>query len=56
MKRIIFGAIALLMMCTACNDFRLQTDYKYVSSPLDPHIGINAWEFMQTRDDLSEMV
>ncbi|MBP5558544.1 MAG: fasciclin domain-containing protein [Bacteroidales bacterium] len=56
MKRLLFGAIALLMMCTACKDFRLQTDYKYESSPLDPHIGINAWEFMQTRDDLTEMV
>lgn len=44
------------MMCTACKDFQLQTDYKYVSSPLDPHIGMNAWEFMQTREDLSEMV
>ena len=56
MKRLLFGAITLLMMCTACKDFRLQTDYKYESSPLDPHIGINAWEFMQTRDDLTEMV
>lgn len=56
MKRIILGATALLMMCVSCSDFRMQTDYKYESSPLDPHIGMNAWEYMQTREDLSEMV
>ena len=56
MKRIILGVTALFMMCVSCSDFRMQTDYKYESSPLDPHIGMNAWEYMQTREDLSEMV
>jgi hypothetical protein len=45
-----------MMTCASCEKFRMQTDYKYESSPLDPHIGVNAWEYMQTRDDLSEMV
>ena len=56
MKRIIFGTLALLFLCSACSDFRMQTDYVYKSQPLDPHVGMNAWEFMQTREDLSEMV
>ena len=58
MKRMILGAFALAMLslCAGCNDFRMQTDYKYESAPLDPHIKMNAWEFMQTREDLTEMV
>lgn len=58
LKKYIYGAVALSMLCLlpACNDFRMQTDYKYVSQPLDPHIEMNAWEYMLSREDMSEMV
>lgn len=46
-------ALALL---ASCNGFKMQTDYHYVSGTLDPHVDMNAWEFMQSREDLSEMV
>lgn len=46
------SAIALV----SCNGFGMQKDYKYESKPLDPHIPMNAWEFMQSRTDLSKMV
>ena len=49
----LFAVIAALV---SCSDFRLQTDYHYTSAPLDPHVGMNAWEYMQSRADLSEMV
>lgn len=54
-KNIAIAALSLLML-GACQNFKLQTDYKYESSPLDPHVGMNAWEYMNSRDDLSEMV
>lgn len=46
----------LLTVLVSCQDFKMQTDYKYTSSPLNPHIEMNAWEYMQSREDLSEMV
>lgn len=52
----IFALAALSLLLCACNGFRMQTDYKYESSPLDPHVKMNAWEFMNSREDLSEMV
>lgn len=55
-KIYVFVAICAAIAMTACNKFSLQTDYKYTSQPLDPHINMNAWEFMQSREDLSEMV
>lgn len=48
----IFAAIAL----SSCSGFGLQKDYKYESQTLDPHINMTAWEYMQSREDLSEMV
>ncbi len=57
MKKIHIAAIAAISLAlSACNGFTVQKDYKYKSQPLDPHVGVNAWEFMQTRSDLSEMV
>lgn len=56
MKRVILFALAALTALTACNNFKLQTDYQYTSQPLDPHIKMNAWEYMNSREDLSEMV
>ena len=57
MKKIHIFAIAVFALAlSACNGFTVQKDYKYESRPLDPHVGMNAWEFMQTREDLSEMV
>lgn len=52
----IISVAALLMAMVSCEGFKLQTDYKYTSEPLDPHVNMTAWEFMQTRQDLSEMV
>lgn len=46
----------LLTVLVSCQDFKMQTDYKYTSLPLNPHIEMNAWEYMQSREDLSEMV
>lgn len=58
MKKITIAtlAIALLSLCLGCSEFKMQTDYHYESKPLDPHVGVNAWEYMQSREDLSEMV
>ena len=56
MKTIRIFALAALSLLCACNNFKLQTDYQYESSPLDPHINMNAWEYMNSREDLSEMV
>lgn len=57
MKKIhIFAIAALSLALSACNGFTVQKDYKYKSQPLDPHVGMNAWEYMQSREDLSEMV
>lgn len=53
--RIILAALAAILL-QACDGFGLQTDYKYESSPLDPHVDMTAWEYMQSREDLSEMV
>lgn len=47
---------ALSLLFCACSDFALQTDYHYTSCPLDPHVDMNAWEYMKSREDLSEMV
>lgn len=52
----IFKLMLGVMLVTSCNGFGLQKNYKYESSPLDPHVDMNAWEFMQTREDLSQMV
>lgn len=52
----IISLAALLTAMVSCQGFKLQTDYNYTSQPLDPHIDMNAWEYMQTREDLSEMV
>ena len=52
----IFSLAALMMAIVSCQGFKMQTDYKYESQPLDPHIGVDAWEYMQSREDLSEMV
>ncbi len=47
---------AVMAVLASCSKFRMQTDYHYESAPLDPHVGINAWQYMQSREDLSEMV
>ncbi len=52
----IFSLAALMMAIVSCQGFKMQTDYKYESQPLDPHVGVDAWEYMQSREDLSEMV
>lgn len=52
----IFKLMLGVMMVTSCNGFGLQKDYKYESAPLDPHVKMNAWEFMHSREDLSKMV
>ena len=58
MKRFIFCSMAafVLLAMTSCEGFKLQTDYHYTSQPLDPHVNMTAWEYMQSRVDLSEMV
>lgn len=56
MKTVKILALAALSILCACNNFKMQTDYQYESSPLDPHINMNAWEYMNSREDLSEMV
>ena len=57
MKKLhIFAIAALSLALAACNGFTVQKDYKYKSQPLDPHVGMDAWEYMQSREDLSEMV
>lgn len=56
MKTVRILAIAALSLLCACNGFKMQTDYRYESKPLDPHIKMNAWEYMNSREDLSEMV
>lgn len=48
-------SVAAALLCS-CSGFGLQKDYKYESHPLDPHVDMTAWEYMQSRDDLSEMV
>lgn len=48
-------SVAAALLCS-CSGFGLQKDYKYESQPLDPHVDMTAWEYMQSRDDLSEMV
>ena len=53
-KLLSLATLALAMV--SCQGFKMQTDYKYESKPLDPHVGMNAWEYMQSREDLSEMV
>lgn len=52
----IIAAIIAALSFSSCKGFHLQTDYKYVSQPLDPHVGMNAWDFMQSREDLTLMV
>ena len=56
MKTVRIFALAALFLLGACNGFKMQTDYKCESKPLDHHINMNAWEFMNSREDLSEMV
>lgn len=57
MKANIISTLAAAVLClSSCAGFGLQKDYKYESKPLDPHISMTAWEYMQSREDLSEMV
>lgn len=57
MKNIrIIALAAIAVLFASCEGFKLQSDYKYHSEPLDTHVGVNAWDFMQSREDLSEMV
>ena len=53
--KIIMVAFATVLL-QACSGFGLQKDYKYESMPLDPHVNMTAWEYMHTREDLSEMI
>lgn len=53
--KIIIAALAAILL-QSCSGFGLQKDYKYESHPLDPHIDMTAWEYMCSREDLSEMV
>lgn len=56
MKTVKILALAALSLLCSCQGFKMQTDYRYESKPLDPHVKMNAWEYMNSRDDLSEMV
>lgn len=42
----IFKLMLGVIMVTSCNGFGLQKDYKYESKPLDPHIDMTTWEFI----------
>lgn len=50
------AALTMLLLFSSCNGFKMQTDYDYVSRPLDPHVNMTAWEYMNSREDLSQMV
>lgn len=52
----IAASMVFAIMLSSCSGFGLQKDYKYESHTLDPHINMTAWEYMQSREDLSEMV
>ena len=54
--KIILAVSLIAALLPSCSKFGLQKNYKYESSPLDPHIEMTAWEYMNSRDDLSEMV
>ena len=56
MKKIMILALSALTLLSACNNFKMQTDYHYEGAPLDPHVKMNAWEYINSREDLSEMV
>ncbi len=56
MKANIISAILGAAVLSSCAGFGLQKDYKYESRPLDPYMDMTAWEYMQSREDLSEMV
>lgn len=42
----IFKLMLGVIMVTSCNGFGLQKDYKYESKPLDPHINMTTWQFI----------
>ncbi|MCM1501335.1 MAG: hypothetical protein NC115_01550 [Bacteroidales bacterium] len=52
--RIIYVS-CMVSVLVACDGFGLQKNYKYRSKPLDPHVGMNALEYIQSREDLSQM-
>lgn len=43
----------LLFLMISCKDFKLQTSASYDGKPIDPHINMNAWEFISSRSDFS---
>ncbi|NLO70362.1 MAG: hypothetical protein GX102_05355 [Porphyromonadaceae bacterium] len=50
-KRIYITCILLTLMLTGCG-LELQKDFDYVSSVLDPHIDMTAWEYVKSRPDM----
>ncbi len=48
--------LATALLCWSCEDMNLQKDYDYERTPLDPHIDMTAWEFMNSRTDLFSLM
>jgi hypothetical protein len=46
-----FGLMLLAIACISC-DLELQTSYDYQPASLDPHTGLTAWEYMNSRPDV----
>ena len=47
------ACFAVLLLAAGCDDMKLQTDAEYNGSVLDPHINMTAWEYFESRSDIS---
>jgi len=59
MKINLYSLIVLLTIgffSVSCDKLDLQKDYDYNGEPLDPHVNMTAWEFMNSRPDVFSMM
>lgn len=48
----LFVLFAFALVYSSCEKLELQKDYDYKGQPLDPHVNMTAWEFMNSRPDV----
>lgn len=48
----LFVLFAFALVYSSCDKLELQKDYDYKGQPLDPHVDMTAWEFMNSRPDV----
>jgi len=62
MKNMKYNLYSLIVMLTfglfsvSCDKLELQKDYDYKGEPVDPHVNMTAWEFMNSRPDVFSML